>query len=144
MSFEQDGSAALRIVESVKKRGLFPLLDDVCRRHAVTPTEVCGRGRTKNIVKARHEVWWRLRNRRVSTFSYPEIGRLFQCDHTTIMAATRAFDRAHPPITAAPPTTLRVRVASTIGGSACSTPESHSPLEISTIARQSERRVHAA
>lgn len=99
MSFDQDaGCRDFAVVDAIKSRGLFPILEEVCRRRAVTPIEVCGRRRTKNVVKARHEVWWRLRNRYGSSFSYPELGLLFDRDHTTVMAGVRSFAEDNPAI----------------------------------------------
>lgn len=54
-------------------------------RH-VTLFEVCGRQRTRQVVAARHEAWKRLYR---LGFSYPEIGRLFDVDHTSVHKALR-------------------------------------------------------
>jgi len=74
-------------------RDLLGLVDDVCRRRAVTRQEICGRTRTKAIASARHELWWRLRHDPETCFSYQEIGRLFARHHVTILHGVRAHQR---------------------------------------------------
>lgn len=85
-------ASAKRALDALHERGLFDELHAVCKVYAVTPAEVCSRQRTKNIVRARHDFWCRLRNREGSCFSYPEIARLFGMDHTTVLAAVRSFE----------------------------------------------------
>jgi chromosomal replication initiation ATPase DnaA len=82
------------VIDVLAARDLLRVLDDVCRARHVTRAEVCGCRRTKAIVAARHEVWWRLRHHPELSFSYEEIGRLFGRDHTTVLAAVRAKERA--------------------------------------------------
>jgi chromosomal replication initiation ATPase DnaA len=78
------------ILGSLAERDLVELLDQVCRRRAVTRDEVCGEARTKAVVRARHEVWWLLRNHPEVSFSFQEIGRLFGRDHATVLHGVRA------------------------------------------------------
>jgi chromosomal replication initiation ATPase DnaA len=82
------------IVDALSIRDLLAVLDDVCRTRHVTREEICGRARTRAIVSARHEVWWRLRHHPQLAFSYEEIGRLFHRDHSTILMAVRAYQHA--------------------------------------------------
>ncbi len=89
---ETDDVTPARIVEALRDRDLLDLLDAVCRRRSVTREEVCGRGRTRNVARARHELWWELR--RNPGMSFGEIGRLFDRNHTTVMTGVRAFERA--------------------------------------------------
>lgn len=58
----------------------------------MTRAEVCGRGRTRKVSAARQELWWRLRHDEAMTFSYVEIGRLFERNHTTVMLGVRAWE----------------------------------------------------
>ena len=81
-----------KIVAGLKDIGLYPLVDTVCRRFFLRVPDVCGRSRTKNIVKARHAVWWELRHR--CSFSYVELSRIFDRDHTTIVHAMRGLELA--------------------------------------------------
>jgi chromosomal replication initiation ATPase DnaA len=80
------------VLASLELRDLVDLLDEICRRRAVTRDEVCGRARTKAISQARHEVWWRLRHPEAS-FSFEEIGRLFRRNHATVIHGVRAHQR---------------------------------------------------
>ena len=82
------------IVEALATRDLLNVVDDVGRARHVTRDEICGGVRTKAIVAARHEVWWRLRHHPELSFSYQEIARLFGRDHTTVLSAVRAYDRS--------------------------------------------------
>ena len=80
-----------RIVDALRDRDLLDLLDAVCRRRNVTREEVCGRRRTRNIARARQELWWELR--RDPGMSFGEIARLFDRNHTTVMTGVRVFAR---------------------------------------------------
>jgi chromosomal replication initiation ATPase DnaA len=81
------------VMKGLDVRDLLGLVDDVCRRRAVTRQEICGRTRTKAIALARHELWWRLRHDPETCFSYQEIGRLFARHHVTILHGVRAHQR---------------------------------------------------
>lgn len=78
------------VLRALLERNLVSLLDDVCRCRAVTRDEVCGVTRTKAVVRARHELWWTLRNHPERFFSLEEVGRLFQRDHATVLQGVRA------------------------------------------------------
>lgn len=80
------------ILEALTARDLLGLLDAVCQARGVTREELCGRGRTKNVAFARQELWWHLR--RSPGMSFAEIGRLFDRNHTTVMAGIRSYERA--------------------------------------------------
>ncbi|MBX3228038.1 MAG: hypothetical protein KIT84_27565 [Labilithrix sp.] len=87
----------MSVLQALIDRDLTELLDDVCRRHHVTRDDVCGRGRTRAVSAARQELWWRLRNHPTTAFSYLEIGRLFDRNHTTVLFGVRAWEaRASP------------------------------------------------
>lgn len=74
------------VVEALEARGLLAPVADVLRSHNVTVFEACGRGRTSKVVKARHAAWSLLRER---GFSYPEIGRIWGVDHSSVLTALR-------------------------------------------------------
>ncbi len=82
------------VIDALDVRDLLGLVDHVCRARGVTREEVCGRGRTKAVALARHELWWRLRHHPEMSFSYVEIGRLFDRHHTSVFAGIRAHERA--------------------------------------------------
>jgi chromosomal replication initiation ATPase DnaA len=52
--------------------------------------EVLGRCRRQSFVRARHEVYYALRNHSELFWSYPDIAALFEVDHTTIMYGVEA------------------------------------------------------
>ena len=82
------------LVAELAVRDLLGVVDDVCRSRRVTREELCGRGRTKAVASARRELWWRLRHHPDLSFSYEEIGRLFDRDHATVISGVRAHERA--------------------------------------------------
>lgn len=51
--------------------------------HDVGYYEILGRSRLKTVAKARHAAWWLCR--RTTDLSYPQLGKLFGRDHTTII-----------------------------------------------------------
>lgn len=79
------------VFSALAERDLVDLLDRVCAGRGVTRAEVCGRGRTRTVASARHELWWHLRSTRA--FSYEEIGRLFERNHSTVLHGVRAHQR---------------------------------------------------
>jgi len=81
------------VLEALRARDLLDALDDVCRRRHVTRDDLCGRGRTRAAASARQEIWWLLRHHPELNFSFADIGRLFDRDHTTIMAGVDAHER---------------------------------------------------
>jgi hypothetical protein len=56
---------------------------DVCKRHKVTYQDVLGESRTHKVVRARQEVYYRLKNDR--GMSYSAIGKRLGKDHSTVM-----------------------------------------------------------
>ena len=75
------------------RRELFELLVSVCRQRGVMLEELCGRGRARSVALARHELWWRIRVLPNRHYSYPEIGRMFGRDSTTILQGVAAHER---------------------------------------------------
>lgn len=70
------------VIDSVEAAGLTELVTLICKRHHVTISEVCSRMRYAHIVRARHEVWFAMHEQ--VGFSYPAIGRMWECDHTSV------------------------------------------------------------
>jgi chromosomal replication initiation ATPase DnaA len=60
----------------------------------VTEVEISSRLRTRAVVRARHELWWRIRADPERYFSYPEIARLFACDHSSVRHGIQAHERS--------------------------------------------------
>lgn len=78
---------------ALRAHNLLPLLDDICEQRGVLANEVCGRSRTLGVCRARQELWWRIRNHPERHYSYLEIARLFQRDHTTVRHGVEAHSR---------------------------------------------------
>ena len=73
------------------------IVAEVALKHDTTPELIIAHGRLKAIVWARQEVMWRIRLERPD-LSYPQIGRFFSRDHTTIIHGVRAHAaRLSPP-----------------------------------------------
>lgn len=85
------------IARELSARTLLPLVLSVCDRRGVLLDEVCGRGRSQAVVAARQEVWYLLRHDPARSFSFSELGRIFDRDHTTIRAGVLAHTRAATP-----------------------------------------------
>lgn len=65
---------------------------EVCLEYGVTLLDMISRRKTRRVVEARQYAMWRARHETLS--SYPEIGRAFDRDHTTVMRAVRKLDNA--------------------------------------------------
>lgn len=65
------------------------ILRSVARRHRVPLQRILGPDRHRDVVYARQEAAWRLRN---LGLSYPKIGQVLNRDHTTIMYAVRQHE----------------------------------------------------
>jgi len=78
-------------------RQLIGVFNDVCRRHRIRLEDVYGRVRTKNVVQARRECW--AATRRLG-WSFPEIGHLWDRDHTTILTSLRVYEGTCDPVPA--------------------------------------------
>lgn len=59
----------------------------ICLGHGATLDEVLSASRHPRIVRARHRLWMILRD--TLDLSYPELGALFDRDHTTIMSGVK-------------------------------------------------------
>ena len=57
----------------------------------VTRADILARGRSRKVVEARHVAMWLARLR--GQPSFPELGRAFRRDHTTVMPAIRKIER---------------------------------------------------
>ncbi len=84
------------VLAVLQARGLLPLVEQVCLRRGATPSEVCSRTRTQNVVRTRQEIWWRIRHLPDRHYSYAEIATLFGRDHSTVKCAVDAFQRRSP------------------------------------------------
>jgi chromosomal replication initiation ATPase DnaA len=78
-------TSAVAIVEALRARDLLGIVEGVCRRRGITLADLCNRGRTQAVARARHEVWWTLRHDPGHHFSLAEIGAIFGRDHATVL-----------------------------------------------------------
>jgi chromosomal replication initiation ATPase DnaA len=70
------------VARALDDRGLLEGVRIAAIVNCVTVAEICGRERTGAVARARAAVW---RSLRAAGLSFPEIGRLFGRDHTTIV-----------------------------------------------------------
>jgi chromosomal replication initiation ATPase DnaA len=63
------------------------IIAEVANATSITPEEILGRSHLRPIVKARHEVWRRVRVE--LGWSYPMIGKRFGRAHGPVMAAIK-------------------------------------------------------
>jgi hypothetical protein len=70
-------SSSLRVIADLNARDLLPVVREVCRMHGVTLEEVCGRLRSQSVNRARHELWWRVRNHPERHYSFSDLARIF-------------------------------------------------------------------
>jgi len=88
---------AHHVFADLQARQLCSVLDEICARRGVLVHEVCGRARSLSVVRARHELWWTIRNLPGRHYSYPEIARLFRRDHTTVRYGIESHHRRNQP-----------------------------------------------
>jgi chromosomal replication initiation ATPase DnaA len=77
-----------RLPATSLRRVASKTLAEVCHHYDVHPDDVTGDERTPTIAFARFHWFFELRDRGLS---YPEIARLVQRDHTTVMSGVRKF-----------------------------------------------------
>lgn len=83
------------IARILNARGLFQLARDIAESHNVLVYDVLGHSRLATHTKARHALMRALRAEPYS-FSYPEIGKLLDRDHTSVMYAIHGRVRTGP------------------------------------------------
>lgn len=59
------------------------IVNEVAEKHDVCPREILGQTKTDPITRARFECWYRIKNE--TRYSYPQIGRFFGKDHSTVV-----------------------------------------------------------
>jgi chromosomal replication initiation ATPase DnaA len=91
-------SSPSTVIHQLSIRDLLALADAVCARRGVTRHELCGRGRTRAVAAARHELWWLIRHHPERRYSYSEIARIVGFDHATILQGVTAHQRLFAPL----------------------------------------------
>jgi chromosomal replication initiation ATPase DnaA len=89
----RDPSPVTMVIDQLRRRGLWQLVEAVCERRGVTPDELCGRARTRSVARARHELWWMIRALPDRHYSYTELGRMFRCNPATILQGIAVHER---------------------------------------------------
>lgn len=74
------------ILDQLADRGLLAEVAARCRRGGVKVEDVAGKGRTKGVVRARHEVWRWMHDE--LGLSWPEVARVFGRTHDSIIQAS--------------------------------------------------------
>ncbi len=65
---------------------------EVCSKHQIQLNELISPRRSREVVRARHECFWRLKKE--TSLSFPQIGRYFGGrDHTTVLHGIRAHEK---------------------------------------------------
>lgn len=66
------------------------IIADVAGAHGLPVSALLTRSQQRSVVYPRQEAMWRLRN--AGRWSYPQIGGLFNRDHTTVIHSCRAYE----------------------------------------------------
>lgn len=81
------------VLIDLRVRDLLELVAQVGAHRGVTLDELCGRGRTQSVSRARQEIWWRLRHHPERCYSLVDIARIFGRHHTSVMVGIEAHRR---------------------------------------------------
>ncbi len=69
---------------------IYCIQEEVCAKYGVNRLDMLSHKRPRHLIRARHEA---IRRARRETFaSFPELGRAFNRDHTSIMYVVRGAD----------------------------------------------------
>ena len=68
---------------------LNEIVESVARLHELTPQAILGASRVHRVSVTRYEVWWLLRQRKLS---FPAIAAAFERHHTTVIEGVRCFE----------------------------------------------------
>ena len=77
--------------EEPRSAKIDKIIQTVCDKYNISQETLRGKSRRANVVLARHVTWFSLREALDMTFA--DIGGMFGCDHTTVMAGIRKIDR---------------------------------------------------
>jgi chromosomal replication initiation ATPase DnaA len=83
----EGGRDLMNIAHPKQVRRMADILIEVSEKHSVPAAEILSSRRHKAIVHARHEAFWRCKYE--TTCSLPQIARLFNVDHTTVLNGVR-------------------------------------------------------
>jgi chromosomal replication initiation ATPase DnaA len=81
-----------RVLERLEFLGARALAQRTASEFGVAlGTVLQGKSRSRSVIRARHRIWCLVRH--TLDLSYPEMERLFEVDHTTIVVAVRKRER---------------------------------------------------
>ena len=80
------------LVAPAADRNARAILGFVSERLGVSRAQILGTGKGKTVAFARHVAMYLAKKVAVPEPSYPELGRLFDRNHTTVLAAIRKVD----------------------------------------------------
>jgi chromosomal replication initiation ATPase DnaA len=89
MSVAAEWQRVLRVRGALERRGALEWAGRVCRSLGVELDDVLGMSRSQSLVRARHELWSLVAD--TLALSTPEMGALFNVDHSTIISAVRNY-----------------------------------------------------
>ena len=95
LMIERAVAAAIAAEECSGKTGkrvfAIPLIKQMCAFYDVSYRDITSERQTRSTAFLRQKMMWVIKNR--TPFSYPEIGRKFNRDHTTVIHGVRKIDR---------------------------------------------------
>ncbi len=97
MIISEPNTAAGCVLAALCAHNLLPLLQHICEHRGVVIDDVCGRVRSRSVTRARQELWWSIRHHPQRCYSFLEIARLFQRDHTTVSHGVAAHASRQTP-----------------------------------------------
>ncbi len=90
--YEKPAETAPAIEVGIRRSSVDRIMREVCLKHNVRKLDLISERRAKELVAARHEAMWRMRNE--TTMSLPAIGRrLGGRDHSTVISGINAHER---------------------------------------------------
>jgi chromosomal replication initiation ATPase DnaA len=81
------------IASRLRTRGLYRYVSDVCLEHGVTVREVLSSTHRRAPTRCRHHIWHGIRTDPALHYSYPDLGRIFNRDHSTILQGVRKHEQ---------------------------------------------------
>lgn len=78
----------------LRQLALRPFARALCERSGLVCAEICGRGLTRAVAAARHELWWLTRHHPGRHDCFCEIARAVDYNHATIIHGVAAHPRS--------------------------------------------------
>ncbi len=94
-------TSAANFVRRLKEMGIYDEVVRLIRPRGIHVEELISQNRHKQVSAARHEIMYWIRTN--LKWSYPEIGKLFERHHTTVISACRKVHEENPAFGGASP-----------------------------------------